>query len=577
MAVSNQQRRAASACAHWQERRAREGGAWLGRGGSPGTKVFGMFALGQKRNDGGTGESSAVAERPMREGLSSRTVWLVLCLVVGLGLRLGAWRLSSVWEIGPVNGLEAGYIFAAATIASGYGPAMASPVAPQGSAMEAMRAAQARALRISQSNPFPNSPDGPIPATLHPPGYSYLLSWLYRVGNLDGMWHSVVFLQVVADDLVCLLLFLTGRTLLSPRVGLIAAWVYALLPPAIGQVLVLLPDAWTRFFAAGILCLAGYAYHGRWWPVVMTGAVLGVACYFRSEVVLFPLALFVMFWIAGTRLLPALGHAAVVTGTMVFCLLPWGLFMQRVGGHFSVTSSGAGGSMYESLGEVPNNPWGVQLSDEWLTKDAIRRGFVNGAWTPRADEFYRRAWRQSIMQHPVTFARLVMLHRVPMALVPPYIVRRFPTQGFSFAKMRLEGGLSALQCVRRYPGTILANYWVEMFMATCSAVLLVGIVALAFQRRYSGRAVVWLLVPWIFSMGTMVVVKQIEPRNVSGVLVVQSLALAVALEGLYLRWWGRRTEAIAGGPLGRGSDFNEIGATSRKTRRTARMDRTVVE
>src|SRR5262249_45950478 len=146
-------------------------------------------------------------------------------------------------------------------------------------------------------------------------------------------------------------------------------------------------------------------------------------------------------------------------------------------GRILLTGTVGGASMYETLGEDPRNPWGIRLLDAWVDADATSRGFPS-AWTPEADTYYRAAFYSAIRRHPLAFVKLVAIHRLPLALVPPYTARTYtPTGQTALTERRLAEGLSRWGVVWKYPGLVLKNMWDSVLMAIISLLLLIGMVA----------------------------------------------------------------------------------------------------
>jgi len=276
----------------------------------------------------------------------------------------------------------------------------------------------------------------------------------------------------------------------------------------------------------------------------------GLAFYFRPGFLLFPAVLFLIAWVWRRRLLWSLGWAGAAVAGLLLVQLPWLLWTRAATGTALFTTTSAGGSMYEALGEDPNNPWGVVLHDNWVDRDAIRRGFVS-AWSVEADRFYRAEWRKCVGERPDFYARLVLFRRLPLAVLPPYIVRGKAKAGdFSFSKVRIEEGLGHSEAIRKYPLRVMKAFWREMIMLGISAVLLTALVGVAAARWRDWRRSAWFVLPWGYAIGTICLIKQVEPRNVSPALVPQSLALALAILGIQA-WWKRRRERRPASVAGR--------------------------
>ncbi|MBN1346478.1 MAG: glycosyltransferase family 39 protein [Phycisphaerae bacterium] len=462
----------------------------------------------------------------------ARSVWLAV--IIAFVLRLGAWKLW-YWE---PTGLVVGYMKSVATMASGYGMLQSTPGAkPEGESRDfadpvilLMKQRQAEGGRIDPDHPYPRSLDGWIPATLHPAGYTCILYLLYVLGNYDGMITAVHFLQAGVDSLGCIFIALFARNIFSRRVGVWSAWVYALLPSIIILTCRLLPDAFGRFLFTLILCLASYSVVGRGSMMLLTGAAIGLACHFRPDYLLLPSVLFFVLWIWRRRFWSTVALSAGMVAAMLLVLSPWIMWTYKATGKAMVSTTSAGGTMYQALGQLPGNPWGITMLDEFVDEEGAKQSF-SSAWSVEGDAYFRKRFRELVPQHPVYYAKLVLLHRLPLALVPPYGPLRKPGERseFSLDKMRMEQNLSPLGVARKYPLKVLRIYWLPMAFAGLSLLMLAVLCYVAVLLRRQWRQLAWLLLPYVYTVGTMSLLKQIAPRQVSPTLIVQATALAVLL------------------------------------------------
>jgi hypothetical protein len=453
-----------------------------------------------------------------------RPLWVAV--LVALAIR----TVAVAWLAGEPSGMAPGYVEVAGTLASGYGMMMKTPQAdwsPKSNVVEVMKLRQAEGTRIDREHPFPPDLKWWVPATTHPPGYSMLLYGLYELGNYSGMYLAAHCLQVLFDSLTCVVIFLLARNVFSRRVGLVAAWGYAVLLPATTMLIELGPDAFGRFLYAVIFWLTSEVWRGKKWALPVTGMVIGLACYFRVELLLLAGPIFLILWIAGKRFGKAVVQTAVIVAVQALIWVPWLIWTQRVTGQAMLATTNGGGGMYQSLGEAPGNPWGITVTDEWVHQDAVKRGFP-GAWSPQADAFYRKRFVECVKEHPGLYAKIVLCYRLPLALVPPYGPARSneERQKLSFTKWNLEEGLTRWQAVRKYPGTIVAVYWSTLLMTGFSLVLTLSFLGAWLYHWRQFRTFAWLLIPWAYVIGTICLLKMISPKNVSATMVFDVIALA---------------------------------------------------
>jgi 4-amino-4-deoxy-L-arabinose transferase-like glycosyltransferase len=330
--------------------------------------------------------------------------------------------------------------------------------------------------------------------------------------------------------MVCLLIFLFARNVFDRRIGLWAAWVYAVLPPVIVQSTCFMPDSLNCFLMALVLWLSSYAHVGRNWVLLLAGFAVGLASNFRPEFLLLPGAVFLILWVDQRRFWVPIAWTTGMVATMLLMLVPWMMWTHSATGKALIASTGAGVTMYEALGETPNNPWNVVLGDGWVDEDARKRGFTT-AWSVEANSFYRGLFRECVAEHPGYYAKTVLFYRLPLALVPPYVVERSAEskREFNFTDMREKEGLTHWGVVRKYPFTVLRYMWCEVLMAALSAAFFVNFVGLILVRWRYYRQLVWLVLPWAYTVSSICLTAPVYPRYVVAILVVQTVALAMTI------------------------------------------------
>jgi 4-amino-4-deoxy-L-arabinose transferase-like glycosyltransferase len=455
-----------------------------------------------------------------------RLLWMAVLLA--LAVRIAGFM---VLPSSKLNSMSNGYIRTAATLASGHRMLMSTKdsFGIENDVIYVMKQRQLAGGRVDTQHPYPTRTTGWMPATFHPAGYSWLLYLFYKIGNYNGMLLLMRFLQAGLDAMVCLLIFLFARNVFDRRIGLWAAWVYAILPPAIVQSTSFMPDSLNCFFMALVLWLSSYAHVRRNWVLLLAGSAVGLACNFRSEYLLLPGAVLLILWVDQRRFWVPIAWTAGMVATMLLMLVPWMLWTHSATGKALITSTGAGVTMYEALGENPNNPWNVVLNDAWVDEDARKRGFTT-AWSIQADSFYRGLFRKCVAEHPGYYAKTVLFYRLPFALSPPYEVRDPEAKKeFSFGKINQKEGLTRWGVVYKYPLIVLRYMWREVLMMILSALLLLNFVGLVLVRWRDYRQLAWLVLPWAYTVSLICLTAPVYPRYVVAILIVQTVALAMTI------------------------------------------------
>ena len=96
-----------------------------------------------------------------------------------------------------------------------------------------MKQREAAGGKVDREHPFPKDVKGWPPGTRHPHGYGTLVWLFYSVFNYTGSLWALHLTQIFADAVACLFVFLFARNVFDTRIGVIAAWLYALCPPAV--------------------------------------------------------------------------------------------------------------------------------------------------------------------------------------------------------------------------------------------------------------------------------------------------------------------------------------------------------
>lgn len=388
---------------------------------------------------------------------------------------------------------------------------------------------------------------GEIPDVLHPAGYPVLISIVYVAGGpslILPIMHSV---QIVLDSLVCLLLFLCGRNFFGRGVGVIAAGIYAVLPQAIVACMPILPDAMACFFLALALCCFSFVYarSARW--AVPTGLALGLACHFRAEFLALPL-LFSVVLVLVTSLRTACRWIPAMWLAFAIVLMPWMIWTYKATGTMLIGTTSPGGSMYESLGERSDNPWGIVCNDGWLDGDAIRRG-LESPWDVDGNRLYRRLAFECIRSDLPYYVKLVVGHRLPKAILGLAMGRGYLNIDVpeDYVALCAEGRLNGVGRLLKHPVMTLSASW-ENVLQRLITVAFLGSLGVLFVL-YSGKRVIVVLLAgiWAYFVTSISLLKLVEARNIIPVIVPLTMSFAACCAW----WWNKR---VAGGGREKAAD-----------------------
>jgi 4-amino-4-deoxy-L-arabinose transferase-like glycosyltransferase len=346
------------------------------------------------------------------------------------------------------------------------------------------------------------------------------------------MLTAMRLLQILLDALAAVFIFLFARNLFGRSAARFAGWIYVFLPPPMFQNLILTNHALTPCLAAVILWLLSCARPGRLAPFVATGVATGLAALVRADFLLLPFVLLLILWIWRRSAAFAFRGFALILLLTALVYAPWPAWTARSTGKPVLTAT-TGAGLYAQLGLLPDNPWGIVGKDSWAANDAYARGFEHGPWSVEAHTFYSNLYWSRLRQHPLYVARLVLLHRLPFAICPPYLIRDPRDRpAFRFSELRYEEGLSNWGIVRKYPLRFLRLMWPEALMLLLSGVLALNLVALILFRHRDWRLLAWLVLPWGYHAASVSLLKNVEPQNMLPALVVQSVGLGYT----FSRW-----------------------------------------
>ncbi len=103
-------------------------------------------------------------------------------------------------------------------------------------------------------------------------------------------------------------------------------------------------------------------------------------------------------------------------------LVPWGIYTFKRTGHYIQTSTNAGHVFFISLGQLPNNCWGITPKDgDPLMKELLQKKFGANAnsLNYESDKFLLKQWKNNVRNHPFEYAKKC-LYNIFMILKSPF-------------------------------------------------------------------------------------------------------------------------------------------------------------
>src|ERR1041385_2289215 len=223
-----------------------------------------------------------------------------------------------------------------------------------------------------------SSPPADLNNLGHPPGYSILLALIYKLfGQSDT---AVQFVQIFADALAAVFIFLIVAELLPFSAGVIAGLLAALSPQFAWNSVLLLPDSICVLpILIAVYLLARAAKNSRLVTFVIIGALIGLSCWLRAN------AMLLTFFVAAAVPLITKNHQkdagkisastpvwrfalAVLFGTLLI-VLPLTIRNAIVFHRFIPLSLGAGQTLLEGIADYDKDGrFGIPSTDIGIMK-----------------------------------------------------------------------------------------------------------------------------------------------------------------------------------------------------------------
>jgi 4-amino-4-deoxy-L-arabinose transferase-like glycosyltransferase len=174
------------------------------------------------------------------------------------------------------------------------------------------------------------------PTAYRPPGYPLLLAFSFRF--FGESLAPIRAAQAAADLLSCFLVYLLGKKLFSERVGLIGAGIFALFPPEILYVSIMMTETvFTTLLLLYLLICTGET--ASWKMSTVAGIVLGAATLVRPTILLFPAVIFAVRWMSGWKPGENLKALTLTAGAALLILTPWLIRNYDEFGRITLTSN----------------------------------------------------------------------------------------------------------------------------------------------------------------------------------------------------------------------------------------------
>lgn len=140
--------------------------------------------------------------------------------------------------------------------------------------------------------------------------------------------------------------------------------------------------------------------------LAFSGVFFGILLNFRSEYVYLPFFLLFLLFLPNNSIkkkkLLAIFSVLIISGILL--LTPWAYRSYKVTGEFRTSASNGGAVMYISLGQLPNNSWGIIPLDETAYQIADSLGFYS-PYSVEADSYFKALALHKIKEDPVEYIK----------------------------------------------------------------------------------------------------------------------------------------------------------------------------
>ncbi len=251
----------------------------------------------------------------------------------------------------------------------------------------------------------------------HPPGYSLLLAVIYSFKQSDT---AVQFVQITADSLSAVMIFLILSEFLPLSAGGVAGLMAALSPQLAWNSVLLLPDSISVLpILIAVYLLARATKRPRWVAFLFIGILIGLSCWLRANAMLLTL-----FFAAATLIvIPKHRHFAlvVICGALLI-VLPLTIRNAIVFHRFLPLSLGAGQTFLEGIADYDRQGrFGVPETDMGIMKQEAeiyqRPDYYGTLFNPDGVERERARLSRGltiVRAHPFWFAGVMAKRGVSM-------------------------------------------------------------------------------------------------------------------------------------------------------------------
>ncbi len=204
-------------------------------------------------------------------------------------------------------------------------------------------------------------------------------------------------------------------------------------------------------------------------------------------------------------------------------------------GVLRINTTNSGGTMWQDLGELPDNPWGRHLGDDYVAEEAAREGFPS-TWGAEANEYFTREFLEDIQEHPLYYLNEVVTVKIPRVFdtkfqrwnYVQYAVGIWEVDEARASYARLEP-LGVREVLRTDPRLFIVSETVGFAIRGVALASFAAFVLYAVRYWRRRECVLLVLLPMAYLVLSLCLIKFVEPRQFFCLLPLYTLAAGVLL------------------------------------------------
>lgn len=298
----------------------------------------------------------------------------------------------------------------------------------------------------------------------YPPGTASIYALMYLIFGLttgysyaDSCFTYTRIFQSLIDSFGCVLIYLICKELFNNRVGIIAAFIYAIFLPIAFMSTWVAHDALMPFLTlCALYCFVLGIKRSKWYYYALSGLSIGASCYFQPTTILLPFIFSIGYFVYSIYknnlkvvIVNTIKNTLIIFAVMAIVITPWMVRNSLITGTFTPMRSCMWITFYCGFAEFGDAPNGLVLDDQAELKKAWADIGHRFDWASKEYEDYFRAKTiEFVKEHP-GFVAYTVTRRIPRGIFykPEMGLSNYPY----WDKEAMNGGLMNEEYFKEYP------------------------------------------------------------------------------------------------------------------------------